>query len=335
MPEEPRRDSQELEHYVTVLQRHWQLLLVGVAVPAVAALAYIGLTPRVYEATTTLIAVHVATGDEPADPASTATARALFDSRIVAARVLQEFQLHQGRAALTPSTFLRDVLRVDEVRGTSLLRVSVRLSDPELAARVANRVSESVIERSGRVAQGEAAAERTVLKAQLEEAEASLQAAEKKLLADRAEARGDRLRQESRPQAAQRAEAPRLPVEFGMSTVEIEHYVLTTIYADLARQYHKGRLDMLARATELQVFEPAVAPAQPAFPRPGRILAIALLGGLIVSIVGIFILDAVQQGRAAAMAEVAVPHGRPRAYGDASVAADRHTLLNARPPNGG
>jgi uncharacterized protein involved in exopolysaccharide biosynthesis len=85
--------------------------------------------------------------------------------------------------------------------------------------------------------------------------------------------------------------------EITNARLEVEHEVLTSIYADLARRYEQGRLEAIARATALEIVDPAVAPAQPTYPRANRILAIALVGGLVLSLAGVFVLDAVRQGR--------------------------------------
>jgi uncharacterized protein involved in exopolysaccharide biosynthesis len=456
MPEEAGRDSPELEHYAAVLQRHWRLVLLGVAVSLAAAFAYVALAPRVYEATATVIVIHRATDDASTDPESTATARALFDSQAMAARVLREIQLEHGSVPVTPATFLRDVLRVDEVRGTSLLRVSARLPDPELAARVVNRVTEATIERNDRVTRSAESGEQKLLKAQVDQADANLRAVQQRLLAYQTESQLDLLRQERTVLLSQRAEVPRLLVdiaaerarlakaeeeleklgqsdpsvrapaayprvppqaarpggerastplgretadaaaqrrsehdgsgelevaglalrdallyqvtvsrsrlagleaerrqlvermkpdgpglqqlgelyqhEIAIARLELEHDVSRSVYADVARRYEQARLDAIARATGLEILEPAVVPARPVFPQPARILTIALFGGLFLSLVAIFTLAALQQGRRRSTAALAAHPDRARA--DAGLSAEGGAVLNLDRRNG-
>jgi uncharacterized protein involved in exopolysaccharide biosynthesis len=93
--------------------------------------------------------------------------------------------------------------------------------------------------------------------------------------------------------------------EIVIAQLEAEHEAIRAIYADLARRYHLARIEVIGREGELgatgaalSVVDPAAPPTRPAVPRPERILAVALLGGLILSLVGIFVRDALGQGPA-------------------------------------
>jgi uncharacterized protein involved in exopolysaccharide biosynthesis len=240
------------------------------------------------------------------------------------------------------------------------------MSDPELAAGIANRVVELTVERSTRVEQAEESGERALLRAQLDEATRNLEAIQEKLLIARAEGQLEALKQEHQNgstasdkaargiieieaekarlrkaeaelakippgarlrgtlekhvtesrnrlaglQSKQRALMTSLddedPVlrqlrdvyarEMSLARLEVEHDVARKIYEENARKYHVARLDTLVRATVLEAVDPASTPSRPAFPRPERILPIAVLGGFIVSLIGIFVLNALRGG---------------------------------------
>ena len=365
----------ELEHYSTVVRRHWRPVLAGIALPALAALLYILIAPRLYEATAT-VSVVTARREAAAAPGATATARALFDSRSLASRIIDEFELQTRDPSITPAIFLQDVLRVDEVRGTNFLRVNIRLKDPELAARVANRVCEVTAEANRSVVNSEETFERDALKARLDAAEASLREVQEKLISARAAAPSAAPEQRAHLSQllleiqAEKATLREAQVQIGslpaaardlpdggdstgdlrgtlqaqmsvsrsriaalerqrealvnrtkgdhpgpaaqdelhkgeivISQLEAEYEALRAIYADLAKRYHLARIEIIGREHELgatgaalEVVDPAVTPTRPVVPRPGRIIALALLGGLVLSLVGIFARDALGQG---------------------------------------
>jgi uncharacterized protein involved in exopolysaccharide biosynthesis len=83
---------------------------------------------------------------------------------------------------MTSQDFIRRVLTVEEVRGTNLLRIHVRLNDSELSARVANDVAKLAVDLNRRVNREEGTSLRDQLQAQRSEGEERLRQAEQALV---------------------------------------------------------------------------------------------------------------------------------------------------------
>src|SRR5262245_25053201 len=118
--------------YVRAVLRRWKLALLGAIIGGVLAFWFASIQPSRYEGVTTLLVV------PPSQPNSVsttpATFRAIVENGSLALQVISELKLHAGERPLTPLKFLEDMLRVEEVRGTNIVRVRVTLEDPKAAA---------------------------------------------------------------------------------------------------------------------------------------------------------------------------------------------------------
>jgi len=140
-----------------------------------------GLLGRQYEAVVTLTINQPRV--ETAIAVNPANYRAMLENYSIAATAIKNASLDQGARAMTPRDFIRKVLSIEEIRGTNLLRIHVRLRDPETAARVANDVAKLAVDLNRRVNQEEGTSLRDQLQAQRTEAEERLRQAEQTLVA--------------------------------------------------------------------------------------------------------------------------------------------------------
>jgi capsular polysaccharide biosynthesis protein len=327
MLQQDPQHSTELGAYVAVVRRHWPLLLAGTAVALAGALLYVALVAPVYDATASLLVVDATTG-RAVESSGAARNRLLLESPALARRVIDELQLGGVVPGITPARFASDVVRVDEVRGASILRLTARLPDPELSARAANRLAElaSASIRSG-AESAPAASSASLVERQLAEVFKEIEAVEQALRereregAQSAERPGGRAGPAadalggSRSESADRKTSDRL---------EIEHSVLGSIYADLFKRYHEERLVHVASRFELRLVDSAHPPLSPAFPSPRRVVAIAAFAGLVLSIIAAFVLDASKGTRGGPRAQADLSPGRhggvePRARRDRDV----------------
>jgi uncharacterized protein involved in exopolysaccharide biosynthesis len=148
LPDDP--DDLDLGWYLRRLQRHWQLATAGALIGGALGFAYASTQPFQYEAVTTILV--------PANnpQLNAATFRGIAENASLASQIISELKLGEGEPPLTPSRFVEDVLRVEEVRGTTLVRVKVTLPDARAAAEASRALAakaialaEQVIPRSG------------------------------------------------------------------------------------------------------------------------------------------------------------------------------------------
>ena len=186
--DEGTMDLSDLREYLLGIRKRWKLVLLVVLVTVLVAVIQYSVTPPTYQATTELQI-------ERRNPASVVTTQApwlenlwnmeyyptqykLLQSRGMAERVVLDLRLdedprfhrgaganRQGRTAEDDRAVLAAIanrvragLTVEPIRGTQLVRLTYRSSDPELAARLANGFAQTYIEwgietQSGRVGQ--------------------------------------------------------------------------------------------------------------------------------------------------------------------------------------
>lgn len=168
--------------YVGVVRRHWILLVAGVAVGALGALAVNLIAPKKYEAWATLMVSDARTERGFARSALVPSVRALLENQTLSAKVVREFHLDAPPHELEPEDFMREALRVEDVKGTDIIRVRVRLRDPALAAKVADRLVALGLELNRQVTRDESDAEREALKLELDGARQRMQEQERALL---------------------------------------------------------------------------------------------------------------------------------------------------------
>ncbi|WP_071590907.1 polysaccharide biosynthesis tyrosine autokinase [Synechococcus sp. PCC 7336] len=196
MSAELRHEDIELEEYWLVLKRHWKpAIAVFLSLPVLTAAAIVLQTPA-YEAegkllvevdrTASLTGLGGTLGEvdtlglqnNPAD-----TQLEILRSVTVVQETIAELglQTEEGEP-LSYATFVRN-LSTDSVLGTDAIAVSYLSPDPQMAARVANKLMEVYLENNVRANQAAAAAARQFIETQLPRSEATVNEAEAALRA--------------------------------------------------------------------------------------------------------------------------------------------------------
>jgi uncharacterized protein involved in exopolysaccharide biosynthesis len=134
-----------------------------------------------YEAVATLAVIQPRAQTQPSAD-TTSNYRALLENYSVATSVIKDQRLGDGPRPIDPGKFLREVLSVEEIRGTNLVRIHVRLNSPTKAAAVAEDVATRAVDLSRRVNEDEGATLRDRLKSQQDEALANFKVAEQRLI---------------------------------------------------------------------------------------------------------------------------------------------------------
>lgn len=241
----------DLGEYVALAWR-FKWLLVASAV-ASAALMFLTATsgPRLYESAVTFAATQSKIGDNgPVATASSANFRPIVESRTTALAVIHELNLDKDPYRLTPSQFLERIASVDEVRGTNMLRVTVRFPDADLAAQIANSVAKHAVEVATRVSADEATKAKDMIGEQLTSARTRLDEADAKLKAYREEAQIEALKEDVRAALGKRGELLDLLVDIQSETAKLK-----TMEEELGR---RTRVDVLKKTIDS---EPALAEA--------------------------------------------------------------------------
>lgn len=185
-------------------KRKW--MIIGLASSCALAAAVVCATlPRQYESLAVVLVRPTKIGDiqQPLS-VSTAAYRPLFEGQAVAAAVIGELRLAQPPHGLTVGSF-RSRLQVEEVANTNLMRIRLRLDDPELAARALNRLATLAIEKNRRINQEEAAGARDFIQRQLTDAAQKRDTLESQLIALKREKQIDLLRRDAQSVIDERA----------------------------------------------------------------------------------------------------------------------------------
>ena len=179
-------DEIRIGWYVRALQRRWKLLFAGALMGAGLGLGIAAMQPILYEGATTLLVV------PPAKPTgrqiNPATFRAIVENGSLVSQVITELGLKQPPHNLTPYAFLNGALSVEDVRGTNVVKVKVKLRDPVLAANASTRLAQKAILLSERVNQHDGASIQEQLKKHLDDAASRLRKTEEELLTYRQQA---------------------------------------------------------------------------------------------------------------------------------------------------
>ena len=203
----------DLSRYVGVLWR--RRVVIGLVTAVCGLLTFLSSlrsTPT-YEATAQLVVSQSKVAEGPNAALSMANFKVLVDGQSLAAQVLREFNLDKAPYNLRLSSFLGEHVVSEIVRDTNVIAVKVRLPDPAMAARVANRYLELVVQLAQRLSQDESAVARDFLKVQLDQARERLAAAEDKLDRFKKEAQIDLVREDVNALLGERGRLMALTVE--------------------------------------------------------------------------------------------------------------------------
>lgn len=183
----------------------WRLIAVIAAIGAGLALTLASLQRPVYEATAVVRIAESKTGDQ-VELVRAENFRPLLENRSIAAELIREFEITseptwtflRESSPIAADSFLQDHVRVEQVTGTNLLRVSVRLGDRERAAKVANELVERGVALNRRISQQEVVDARDYIKTQLGEAAKRLETVRSDLLALKQKSQVDALKADTK-----------------------------------------------------------------------------------------------------------------------------------------
>lgn len=160
-----------------------RFIIVGTAIVGGLLASGLGMAiyPR-YEAVAIIRVIESKSGDT-AEAARAENFRPLLENKTLAAELIREFgvvgepRYRWGSLGgpVPADAFIRNVLSVDQVTGTNLLRVRIRLADADKAGKVANALAARAIDLNRRINQQEVVDARDYIKTQLDEATAKLE----------------------------------------------------------------------------------------------------------------------------------------------------------------
>ena len=192
----PYDEEVSLAQYMAVLWQY-RLALLAIAVLAGIVALVIGFTRApLYQASSKLMVSPSKIGDQSGTAVSVGTYQAMVNSQTLVLQIMTELGLMGPPHRLSVSRFMQQQLQVDVLPDTHVIQVSVRLNDPALAAKFANRLAERAIEASRQVNQEDTITARDTIKLQVDESRARLTEAENKLETYRKDSQLDALRKD-------------------------------------------------------------------------------------------------------------------------------------------
>jgi hypothetical protein len=253
---------------LAVIRQKGAWLLVASVMGAVAG-AVIGLMqPTVYEAVATLMVAQPKFSVD-AKPISVSNFRALLQTNTLAIAEIKRFGLDTPPYNMTPGSFQRDALIIEEVRNTNFIRARARLTDKKKVADLANFLASEAVVFNERIDVQESAYYRSQLKTQVDDASARLRVSEGRLLAFRKTAQLDLVKRDADSALDERGELLRLTMD-----IESEKARLATAEQEIKRQDRilsvprNTGADAALRATAAEIAEREAAAAPPAAREP-------------------------------------------------------------------
>lgn len=189
----------EVTLYLRGLQARWKRIVAVTALAAAVALVVSLLLPKQYDATVTLVIQPA--GSDPRYPAVMSQVyleylrsyEQFLQSDGLLARLFREFKLDQRPYDYTAQSFRRSALQVTLAKNTTMLKVRVRLPDPDKAHEVALGLARLATERNAEI--NSAAVDRAgrQVAKEMEGARGRLAAAQSELEKFRRQSRGEEL----------------------------------------------------------------------------------------------------------------------------------------------
>jgi capsular exopolysaccharide synthesis family protein len=251
----------EIQRYARILnQRKMVVLLTAILTLVVVAFGSYQMTP-IYTASSLL---------RVAQPTSTSVSGSdlNYGQRLIETYVqvlksrpfLEETRTRLG-LSLNPDDLV-NIIQIDALPDTELIRISVDYSDPSQAAAIANTLGGLLVEQGQKIYTGGGKDARQILLDQLTAVEAQLA--------------------EDRAAVAPLASVTPEPAEASNLSAKIRAEEQT--YSMLLSLYEQTRVEAALRANSISVVEPAVVPAVPSKPNVKRNLALAVVVGLMAGI---------------------------------------------------
>jgi non-specific protein-tyrosine kinase len=265
------KEKNGLRQYLQVL-RHWVWLILGFAV--VAALAEFIVSsqlPPVYSASATLLVrLAPSSGINEYTAVLTSERLATTYSKMITGRPVMEEVIQQMGLPETVERLLKRV-KVEVLRDTQLIRVSVEDTDPARAADIANTIAAVFVKQTQAIQQSRYADSLDSLQAQMDELARLIQETQIEL-----ERLGEPRTEQDKARKAQ---------------LESILAGYRNTYVGLVQSYEQMRLAATQSTDTLIVFEEARVPTGPARPRALTNTALAGVLGAMVSVGAVFIIE--------------------------------------------
>lgn len=172
----------DLVPLVAAFRRSSRFILIGALVGALAGLSGWKTVGPQYQAAADLLASQPATMTADQRETALRTIRGLIESDSLALLTIQQSGIADRFPRIDTRRFREDVLTVEQVQTSSVLRVNTRLADPALAVRAANTLAQLAVKQWRSANEAAAGSLREQLQLQYIEAGDRLQTAEKELL---------------------------------------------------------------------------------------------------------------------------------------------------------
>lgn len=158
--------------YLSVLRPYLLRLGVAAMIGAAAAVTIALISPREYEAETSLAVSRSKLTEGLGETTAVANFMPFITNRGLAGQIIKEFGLEKPPYSASPTTLFGSVVNVSPVRNSTVIVVSSRMFDPSLAAKVVNRIGELATDAVRSSSQQEAVQARDYIKVQTDDARA-------------------------------------------------------------------------------------------------------------------------------------------------------------------
>ena len=222
-------DEIDFGRYFRVFARHWILLVVIALAGTASGFVFSRLKPVLYEGVTTILVLPPS--NAAVRSASVANFRALLENQTHSLQVVNELGLDKPPFSLTAQRFHDEALQVEEVAGTNLVKVRVRLTDPTRAMEASRRLAQKAVSLNTEISQREGSSIRDLLDVHLKEASDQLKAAETQLLEYQRAAQVDLLKRDAESVIDERGELLKLTID-----IEGEKARLKTAESEISKQ---------------------------------------------------------------------------------------------------
>jgi len=285
-------DSINLADYFSGLRRYRTFIVVVTVLCGAAGATTALMRHRPYTASVTLgvtLAKYTTEQDRFVRSVPTAASfRPFIESRGTALAVIHDLGLDKPPYDLDASVFLSQVLSLEEVRASTLLKLTASFSDAERAAAIAQRVAERAVALSQKVSSDESARARDFISAQVAVAKKRLDQAEADYAAAQEHAQSEAFKKNYAEQSK-------------VNQLRIQRDVAERTYKDIASRFELVQLRVGARSAQLEIVDPAVVPDAP---EPRHLVRDVLFGTLVGLTASILIAIVSQALRAAAGHEI-------------------------------
>ncbi len=272
-------DEVDLVHFARGLwRRRWLIVAATIVGAVVAVLVAVGRTPA-YESTSKVLVPSLELG--PGMQLTGSAFAAIVKGPTLASAVLKEFQLDRPPHSLTTDEFRWNRLTVSAMPNTNIATITVRLGDPGLAARVADRFAELSVSTVKQMCDNSTVKRYETTQALLETLRQRLDDTERRLAAIASGAGQNASTGERRPDRE-------------ILAMEIEALQAGFSYLDLTVRMDEISIRPVLNLSQMRVFDRASTPDRPVGSSTLGMTVAGGVAGYLVALVGVLFFDALR-----------------------------------------